>query len=82
VFRLRPALTALDRILAALILESAFLETVALTTEDMTSAWWTRRSTSAATATGSPKISTREERVLFELTMRDERMDLPNSRKR
>src|SRR6266540_6936083 len=35
-----------------------------------TSAWWTSRSTRAATATGSPKISAQAEKVLLELTMR------------
>jgi len=35
----------------------------------MTSAWWTSRSTMAATATGSPKISAQAEKVLFEFTM-------------
>jgi len=39
----------------------------------MTSAWWTSRSTIAATATGSPKISAQAENVLFELTMRERR---------
>ena len=33
----------------------------------MTSAWWTKRSTIAATATGSPKISAHAEKVLLEL---------------
>jgi len=33
----------------------------------MTSAWWTSRSTMAATATGSPKISAHAEKVLLAL---------------
>jgi hypothetical protein len=36
-------------------------------------AWWTRRSTMATTATGSPKISAQALKVLFELTMSDRR---------
>ena len=39
----------------------------------MTSAWWTSRSTIAATATGSPKISAHALNVLFELTISERR---------
>src|SRR6266511_3546482 len=39
----------------------------------MTSAWCTRRSTSTATATGSPKISAQAEKVLLELTISEDR---------
>ena len=39
----------------------------------MTSAWWTRRSTIAATVIGSPKISAHAENVLLELTISERR---------
>jgi hypothetical protein len=39
----------------------------------MISAWWTSRSTMAATATASPKISVQAENGLFELTIMEAR---------
>ena len=48
----------------------------------MTSAWWTSRSTIAATATGSPKISAQALNVLFELTISERRSYLELMRMR